>query len=82
MDELSQGLAPILVRRLFTALEEAAKTGVGIILVEQHARLAIGIANRVLVMRRGLVVKEATRAEVLADTEDISELYFGREGDV
>ena len=82
VDELSQGLAPILVRRLFTALEEAAKTGVGIILVEQHARLAIGIANRVLVMRRGLVVKEATRAEVLADTEDISELYFGREGDV
>ena len=53
VDELSQGLAPILVRRLFTALEEAAKTGVGIILVEQHARLAIGIADRVLVMRRG-----------------------------
>jgi ABC-type branched-subunit amino acid transport system ATPase component len=82
VDELSQGLAPILVRRLFTALEEAAQRGVGIILVEQHARLAIGIANRVLVMRRGLVVREATRAEVLADTEDISELYFGREDDV
>lgn len=77
VDELSQGLAPLLVRRLFVALEEAAKQGVGVLLVEQHARLAMEIANRVLVMRRGEVVKEATSAE-LGDMNDMTELYLGK----
>jgi branched-chain amino acid transport system ATP-binding protein len=77
VDELSQGLAPLLVRRLFVALEEAAARGVGVVLVEQHARLALGVAGRVYIMRRRQFVLEAPSAEVRHDIDRLQELYLG-----
>ncbi|WP_051246353.1 ABC transporter ATP-binding protein [Nocardioides halotolerans] len=55
-DELSLGLAPMVVERLLTAVRAAADKGVAVILVEQHVRQALGIADRVHVLRRGRIV--------------------------
>jgi branched-chain amino acid transport system ATP-binding protein len=55
-DELSLGLAPMVVERLLAAVRAAADQGVAVILVEQHVRQALAIADRVHVLRRGRVV--------------------------
>lgn len=81
VDELSQGLAPLLVRRLFVALEEAAGRGVGVVLVEQHARLALGVAQRVYIMRRGQFVLQAESAQIRQNMDQLQELYLGTDRD-
>jgi branched-chain amino acid transport system ATP-binding protein len=81
VDELSQGLAPLLVRRLFVALEEAAGRGVGVVLVEQHARLALGVAQRVYIMRRGQFVLQADSAQIRQNMDQLQELYLGTDRD-
>jgi branched-chain amino acid transport system ATP-binding protein len=81
VDELSQGLAPLLVRRLFLALEEAAGRGVGVVLVEQHARLALGVAHRVCIMRRGQFVLQAESAQIRQNMDQLHELYLGTDHD-
>ena len=64
-DELSLGLAPIIVATLLEAVRAAAdERGVGVLLVEQHVRHALRIADRVHVMERGRVVLSGTADEV------------------
>ena len=77
VDELSQGLAPVLVRRLFRALVQASQRGVGILVVEQHAQLIMEIADRVMVMKRGAVVAAGTTAELSADMDALRAMYLG-----
>lgn len=77
IDELSQGLAPILVQRLFGALVQAAEDGVGVLLVEQYAHLAMDIAKRVVVLKRGRIIQQGEVADLQADAEGMKELYFG-----
>ena len=58
-DELSLGLAPIIVTNLLAAVRDAAtERGIGVLLVEQHVRQALKIADRVYVMERGRIVAE------------------------
>ncbi|TYL55493.1 ABC transporter ATP-binding protein [Nocardioides sp. BGMRC 2183] len=60
-DELSLGLAPIVVDRLFAALRDVATTlDIGVILVEQQARRALEVSDRWYLMRRGEVVAQGT----------------------
>lgn len=76
-DELSLGLAPLVVTRLFVALREAARDGgTGVLLVEQHVRKAIRYVDRVYVMRRGRVVLDLTAAEARARVADIEHAYL------
>jgi len=56
LDEPSQGLAPRLVRELETLLRRLKESGVTILLVEQNARMALGVSDQVIVLGKGAVV--------------------------
>jgi len=75
-DELSLGLAPLLVQRLMRAVEAAAASGVGVLLVEQHARAALSVAQRVYVLQRGRVALEGTSAEILDRLDEVEQTYL------
>jgi branched-chain amino acid transport system ATP-binding protein len=76
LDEPSLGLAPRIARLVYEALGAISKTGTTILLVEQNARLALGIAQRGAILESGRVVLEGT-AEELAANEDVREVYLG-----
>lgn len=67
VDELSLGLAPTVVKRLGEALTLAARDGIGVLLIEQFANLALELASRALVMERGRLVFDGASAELKAD---------------
>ena len=75
-DEMSLGLAPIVVRRLLAAIRSAADAGAGILLVEQHARQALAVADRAYVLRRGNVVWGGTSEEARSRVGQIEGLYL------
>lgn len=75
-DELSLGLAPLVVRRLLAAVRAAADRGMGVILVEQQARLALDIADRGYVLSQGEVILAGTAAELRADMATIESTYL------
>ena len=56
LDEPSMGLAPIVVRDIFTSLRRLNEEGLTMVLVEQDARIALSLAHRGLVMERGRIV--------------------------
>ena len=73
-------LAPLVVERLLQAVRTAASDdGVAVLLVEQHIRKAIRIADHVLVMRRGRVVLEGSGAELRGRVADIEAAYMAAE---
>jgi branched-chain amino acid transport system ATP-binding protein len=70
-DELSLGLAPLVVKRLLTAVRAAAdERGIGVLLVEQHVKQAMRVADRVIVMRGGRIVLSGTVEETRHQLED------------
>jgi len=70
-DELSLGLAPLVVRRLLDAVRSAATDdGIGVLLVEQHVKQALQVADRVYVMRRGQIVVQGSAEDVADEIED------------
>lgn len=76
-DELSLGLAPLVVRRLLTAARRAAdERGVGVLLVEQHAHLALTYADRAYVLHRGEAVLEGSASELSARLDEIQASYL------
>jgi ABC-type branched-subunit amino acid transport system ATPase component len=80
VDELSLGLAPLIVRRLLQALRTAADGGVGVLLVEQHVDQALKQADRVYVMERGLVILKGPKSEVADRVHEIEASYLGAAG--
>ncbi|MCU1481266.1 MAG: transporter related protein [Subtercola sp.] len=80
-DELSLGLAPVIVKRLLQALRAAADTGVGVLLVEQHVREALAIADRVYVLQRGRVVLSGQAAEIADRVGDLQASYFAADAE-
>jgi branched-chain amino acid transport system ATP-binding protein len=76
IDELSLGLAPIVVTRLIEATKLAAGRGCGVLLVEQQAARALTVSSRAYVMSRGSMAFAGTSAELLADTAIIESSYF------
>jgi branched-chain amino acid transport system ATP-binding protein len=78
-DELSLGLAPIIVPNLLQAVRTAAdEQGVAVLLVEQHVRQALSIADRVYVMERGHVTISGTSDEVAGQLDDVEAAYLSR----
>lgn len=79
-DELSLGLAPIIVQRLLRTLRAAADDGLGVLLVEQHVRQALRISDRVYVMRRGRIEQSGTTADLGDRMELIEAAYLAEAG--
>jgi branched-chain amino acid transport system ATP-binding protein len=75
-DEMSQGLAPVIVQEVYRRLLEANRRGVTILLVEQNARLAFKLAQTVYVMEQGRVVLEGPATDVAA-SEHVQRAYLG-----
>jgi branched-chain amino acid transport system ATP-binding protein len=77
-DELSLGLAPLIVERLLQAVRDAADSGTAVLIVEQHARKALRYADRVLVMRRGDLVMQLPADEALRRLPEIEDAYLNQ----
>ena len=76
MDEPSMGLSPILVKEIFSIIEELHKDGITILLVEQNAKMALGIADRAYVLETGTISMEGTAKE-LSEDDRVRKAYLG-----
>lgn len=80
IDELSLGLAPIVVQTLLPLVQNVARElGVGVLLVEQHVNAALAVADRAYVMVRGRITTHGVASELAADPARIARSYFGDE---
>ena len=79
LDEPLEGLAPILVELLLRALQRlVAEDSLAIILVEQHAKVALGVTQSALVLNRGRVAHYGPSAELLADPQRLASLVVAQ----
>ncbi len=76
LDEPSLGLAPMVVREIFRAIDAIRRQGTGILLVEQNAHMALKVADYGYVLENGRIVLEGP-AEELAANPHVQELYLG-----
>jgi len=78
LDEPSMGLAPIVVQRIFETIREISGQGMTILLVEQNAAQALGLADRGYVIETGKIVLEDQARDLLAN-EQVRKAYLGEE---
>lgn len=78
MDEPSMGLAPVLVELIFDTIQQINREGVTILLVEQNALMALGIAHRGYVLQTGEIVL-SDAAEKLQKDPTVQKAYLGME---
>lgn len=76
LDEPSLGLAPQVTQTIFRILRDVNAAGMSILLVEQNAHLALGLANWAYVLETGTLVMQGTGQQLLA-SEDIRKAYLG-----
>jgi branched-chain amino acid transport system ATP-binding protein len=76
LDEPSLGLSPKLVLQLLDSVQEIAKRGVTVLLVEQNVQLAIKISTRTYVLENGKMVKEGISKTLLED-DHVRKAYLG-----
>ena len=76
LDEPSMGLSPIMVDKIFEVIKDVSAQGVTILLVEQNASRALGIANRGYVMESGLITMSGDAREMLSDPK-VRAAYLG-----
>lgn len=76
LDEISLGLAPIIIDRLYNTIEKINSDGVSVLLVEQNVKRSLKEATRAYVLKSGHVTLSGT-AESLREEEEIKRAYFG-----
>lgn len=76
MDEPSMGLAPLLVREIFSIIKDINSRGTTILLVEQNAKMALSIANRAYVIETGSIVLSGDAKELM-QSDEIKKAYLG-----
>jgi branched-chain amino acid transport system ATP-binding protein len=76
LDEISLGLAPVVVDRVYEALEEINRRGVAMLIVEQNVERGLALADRVYVLEKGRIALTGTPSEVRGDPRLLS-LYVG-----
>lgn len=74
LDELSMGLAPIIVQQLYEIVAQVASDGISILVVEQFAQAVLGIADRAVIMVNGEITRVGTPAEMQSE---LSNAYLG-----
>jgi branched-chain amino acid transport system ATP-binding protein len=74
LDELSMGLAPLVVEELYAQVGSLARTGISVLVVEQFARVVLGVADRAAIMLHGCVVDVGTPHEI---ESKLSSAYLG-----
>ena len=78
IDEMSLGLAPLIVQNLVTKVGEiAASSGVGVLMVEQHVHMALSVADRAYAMSKGRIVLQGTAAELAERSDLLTAGYLG-----
>ena len=76
MDEPSMGLSPLYVNEIFDIIEEIHKSGTTVLLVEQNAKKALGIADRAYVLETGNIVLDGD-AKTLMNDDSVKKAYLG-----
>jgi branched-chain amino acid transport system ATP-binding protein len=76
IDELSLGLAPVVLQRLIPTIREVASSGVGVLLIEQFATVALALAERAYVMDRGRIRYSGRASELRAAPELLQSAYL------
>jgi branched-chain amino acid transport system ATP-binding protein len=76
IDELSLGLAPVIVKRLLEVVRAAADQGTAVLLVEQSVRLTVGVADRAYILLNGRIVSEVAANELRENVVDIERSYL------
>ena len=77
VDEMSLGLAPLVVKRLMPVMRALADGGMGVLLVEQFAKLALSVGNGALVMNQGRLVFSGPATTLLRDPGLLQQAYLG-----
>jgi branched-chain amino acid transport system ATP-binding protein len=81
MDEPSMGLAPLIVKDIFSIINKLREEGKTVLLVEQNARAALGIADRGYVLETGRIILQGDAEDLLAN-RDVQRAYLGKDLDV
>jgi branched-chain amino acid transport system ATP-binding protein len=79
VDELSLGLAPVVVKRLVPTIEAVAASGVGVLLIEQFAHVALGLAQTAYVIEGGRIRYEGPSQKLIDEPELLHSAYLLRE---
>jgi len=82
VDELSLGLAPVVVQRLVPTLASVAESGVAVLLIEQFAHVALGLATTAYVIEGGRIRYHGTAAELKTRPELLHSAYLRRESEI
>jgi branched-chain amino acid transport system ATP-binding protein len=80
MDEPSMGLAPLVIKDIFSIVERLRGEGSTVLLVEQNAKAALGIADRGYVLETGRIIMQGTAEDLLSNRE-VQRAYLGRDLD-
>ena len=76
MDEPSMGLSPLLVKEIFSIIQELHENGITILLVEQNAKMALAVADRAYVLETGCISMSG-KASALAEDDRVRKAYLG-----
>lgn len=74
LDELSMGLAPIIVEELYEQVSHLAEAGLSILIVEQFAQAVLGVANEAAIMLHGKILRTGLPEEI---AEELTAAYLG-----
>ena len=74
LDELSMGLAPLIVEELYERVAELARSGLSILIVEQFAQAVLGVAQIASIMLHGKIVRTGAPADI---AEELTAAYLG-----
>ena len=82
VDEMSQGLAPTVVRQLFEVLRVFREQGVAVLLVEQFVESALEVADRAYVFEHGTIASDSSAADLRRDRKLVAGSYLGNAVDM